>query len=70
MTRVRARGEDVRRFIVENLEKHPGDIAKVAAEHFKSYPPSAQQAPTETGCRRLHFGRGQYPTEDLQTCNR
>lgn len=34
MTRVRARGEDVRRFIVEQVERHPGDIARVTAEHF------------------------------------
>ncbi|HEV2701858.1 MAG TPA: DUF4325 domain-containing protein [Steroidobacteraceae bacterium] len=31
---MRARGEDIRRFIVENVEKHPSDISKVAAEHF------------------------------------
>lgn len=34
MTRVRTRGEDIRRFILENVEKHPSDIAKIAAEHF------------------------------------
>jgi hypothetical protein len=34
MTRIRARGEDIRRFIVEKLERHPGDIGRVAAEHF------------------------------------
>lgn len=35
MTGVRARGEDIRRFILNHVEKHPSDIAKVAAEHFK-----------------------------------
>lgn len=35
MTAVRARGEDVRRYIVENVEKHPGNISKVTAHHFK-----------------------------------
>lgn len=34
MSRVRARGEDIRRFILEHVEKHPADISKVAAEHF------------------------------------
>src|ERR1035437_9340093 len=34
MTRVRARGEDIRHFIVENVEKHPADISKVAAQRF------------------------------------
>lgn len=34
MTRVRARGEDVRRFILEKLEHHPRDISRVTAEHF------------------------------------
>jgi anti-sigma regulatory factor (Ser/Thr protein kinase) len=34
MTRVRARGEDVRRFILEHLERHPSDLSKVTAEHF------------------------------------
>lgn len=34
MKRVRSRGEDVRRFILEALEKHPGDISRVTAEHF------------------------------------
>ena len=35
MTGVRARGEDVRRFILNHVEKHPADIAKLAGEHFK-----------------------------------
>ncbi|MEX2149030.1 MAG: DUF4325 domain-containing protein [Steroidobacteraceae bacterium] len=34
MTRVRARGEEVRKFILQNLEKHPNEIAKIAAEKF------------------------------------
>ncbi len=34
MTRVRARGEDIRRFILEHVEKHPADISKVTAEQF------------------------------------
>jgi len=33
--RVRARGEDIRRFILEHVEKHPHDVSKVTAEHFK-----------------------------------
>src|SRR6266513_2554260 len=32
---VRERGEDVRRFIVENIEKHPRDIGPLTASHFK-----------------------------------
>ena len=35
MMRVRARGEDVRRFIVEHVERHPGDISRITAEHFE-----------------------------------
>jgi hypothetical protein len=35
MTRVNSSGECVRRFIVEHVEKHPRDIAKVTAEHFR-----------------------------------
>ena len=34
LQRVRARGEDIRRFIVENVESHPRDINKVTARHF------------------------------------
>ena len=34
MTRVRARGEEVRRFIIANVEKHPGDISRVVAQKF------------------------------------
>jgi STAS-like domain of unknown function (DUF4325) len=34
MVRVRERGEDIRRFILENVEKHPNDVSKVAAGHF------------------------------------
>ncbi len=34
MVGVRARGEDVRRFILEQVEKHPSDISKVTARHF------------------------------------
>ena len=35
MTGVRARGEDIRRFILQHLGTHPADIAKFASEHFK-----------------------------------
>lgn len=34
MTKVRSRGEQVRRFIVSHVEKHPTDVAKFTAEHF------------------------------------
>ena len=34
MTRIRTRGEDVRRFILNNVEKHPTDVSKITAEHF------------------------------------
>ncbi len=33
--RVRARGEDIRRFILEHVEKHPNDVSKLACEHFR-----------------------------------
>ena len=32
--RIRARGEDVRKYILEHLGEHPNDIAKVAAAHL------------------------------------
>src|ERR1700682_4886134 len=35
MTRVRARGEDIRRFILEHVEKHPSDVSRVTSDHFK-----------------------------------
>ena len=35
MVNVRIRGEAIRRFLLENVSKHPTDVAKVAAEHFK-----------------------------------
>ena len=35
MTTVRSRGEAVRRFIVGNLENHPSDIVKIAADKFE-----------------------------------
>ena len=34
VVRVRARGEDIRRFIVENVDKHSTDIAAMAANKF------------------------------------
>jgi len=34
MTRVRARGEEIRRFILENVEKHPANISKKTADKF------------------------------------
>jgi anti-sigma regulatory factor (Ser/Thr protein kinase) len=34
MTRVRPRGEDIRRFILEHVESHPSDISKVTAAKF------------------------------------
>jgi len=35
MTGVRARGEDIRRYITENVEKHPAGISGVTSAHFK-----------------------------------
>lgn len=35
MTGVRARGEDIRRYIVDNVDKHPETISKLTAERFK-----------------------------------
>lgn len=35
MTRVRARGEEIRRFILEHVEKYPADISRQTAERFK-----------------------------------
>lgn len=34
MTKVRARGEDVRKFILDHVEKHAADISRVTAHHF------------------------------------
>lgn len=34
MTKGRARGEDIRKFILGYVEKHPADISKVTAKHF------------------------------------
>lgn len=34
MRRVRARGEDIRHFILEHVEKHPSGISKIASTHF------------------------------------
>ena len=33
--RIRTRGEDIRRFIIANVEKHPLDISKQTAVHFQ-----------------------------------
>lgn len=35
VSKVRARGEDIRRYILEHVEKHPNDIGRVTAEHFQ-----------------------------------
>lgn len=35
MTRVRERGEDIRKYILENIDKYPSDIAKHIAARFK-----------------------------------
>jgi hypothetical protein len=32
--RVRTRGEDVRRFVLEHVEKHPNGVSRVVAKHF------------------------------------
>ena len=34
MSRVRTRGEDIRRYILGNVEKHPNDISRLTAEKF------------------------------------
>ena len=35
MKRIRARGEELRRFILDQVEAHPADIAKLAAANFQ-----------------------------------
>lgn len=34
MSGVRARGEEIRRYLIDNIEKHPADITKRTAHHF------------------------------------
>lgn len=34
MSKVRVRGEQIRKYIIEHMEKHPMDITKATAEHF------------------------------------
>lgn len=34
MKKIRARGEDIRRFILDHLEKHPDNISKLTAKNF------------------------------------
>lgn len=34
MKRVRARGEEIRKFILQHVEKHPADINRLTAQHF------------------------------------
>lgn len=35
MTKVLSRGEEIRRFILDNVERHPSAIGKITADHFK-----------------------------------
>jgi hypothetical protein len=35
MVRIRVRGEEIRRFILEQVGKHPSDVSKLTADHFK-----------------------------------
>lgn len=35
MSRIRSKGEEIRRFILENVEKNAGDVSKVTAEKFR-----------------------------------
>ena len=34
MTGVRTRGENVRRYILDHVEKHAADVSKITADHF------------------------------------
>jgi anti-sigma regulatory factor (Ser/Thr protein kinase) len=34
MAGIRARGEDIRRYILQNVEKNPAEISRLAADHF------------------------------------
>lgn len=34
MSRVRLRGEDIRRFILDNVPDHPSDVSRVTSKHF------------------------------------
>src|SRR5438309_5663753 len=35
MSRVRARGEDIRKYIIDNIEQNPATIARATAEKFR-----------------------------------
>jgi len=35
MVRIRTRGEEIRRFILENIDQHPTDISKLVADRFQ-----------------------------------
>jgi len=35
MTKIHTRGENIRRFILNSVERHPSDISRVTADHFK-----------------------------------
>lgn len=53
MSKVRPRGEDIRKYILQNVEAHPGDISKAVAEHFKVTRQAANKhlkKLTEEGC--------------------
>ena len=61
--KVRVRGEEIRRFLLENVEQHPSDAAKLASDHFKI----TRQA-VHKHVRRLISERAL--TEEGQTRNR
>lgn len=61
MARVRVRGEEIRRFILDNVEKHSTDVTKLTGDHFKITRQAAnkhlsrlvsERALTETGNTR------------------
>ena len=63
MSKVRSRGEEVRRYIIENIEQHPRDISKITSEKFgitrqavnkHLQKLSAEGAITDAGATRNH----------------
>ncbi len=59
--RVRARGEDIRSFILEHVEKHPNDISKLTAAHF-----SITRQAVNKHLRRLILGKSLTETGETR----
>ena len=69
MTSVRPRGEDIRTYILQQVEEHPTDIAKVTADHFGISRQAANNHLRRLTSERVLVGSGTTRSKSYSLCS-